>query len=371
MKIAIGLIIFICLVFPMSNGWAYELEKLSEVSGICRPMGLADINGDVAEEWVCLKHKAIKERLVGPLDTRLYVYGFDTTNKTIEFVWKSSNVAIEGGDYFDGKIYFGDLDGNGIREIILIGWRSRFDEETRGYPYEGNIYVFGWNGKKFMQELKTTKYFFAFMTRPELLAITDVFGTGKDAIITNQSEKLFLLEKEGHAFKERVLVSKGELGFIDFKVGDLDNDGKNEIICGVSLSNEHATKIYKYNGKEFEIIYRKTFVDKENRQIRIDDIRETKDGTKLVTYTYRGKDGMERFYKFIPKTKRYRGEKPEEWDNKLKEIEVKNPVFKEEPVKYPGLVLPKGEHHFADLDGDGADELINFGPKGVSIYRIK
>jgi len=369
MKIIIGLIIVICLVFPMSNGWAYELEKLSEVSGICRPMGLADINGDGAEEWLFIKRVRLDDRR-WPMDTRIYVYAFNKNTSDMEFKWKSHDIAADGGgDAFDGKIYFGDLDRNGIKEIILIGWRMNlFDEATRGYPYEGNIYVFEWNGKKFAQELKTTKYFFAFMTRPELLAITDVFGTGKDAIITNQSEKLFLLEKEGHAFKERVLVSKGELGFIDFSAGDLDNDGKNEIICGVSLSNENATKIYKYNGKEFEIIYQKTFVDKENRQIRIGDIRETKDGTKLVTYTYSGK---ERYYKFIPKKKRYRGEKPEEWDNKLKEIEVKDPVFKEEPAKYPGLSLPQGRNYFADLDGDGRDELINFGPKGVSIYRIK
>jgi len=369
MKIIIGLVLFVSFIFPTSNGWTYELEKIYEDPSIFCPIALADINGDGAEEWLFIKRERHEDKR-WPKDTRIYVYAFNKNTNDMEFKWKSHDIAADdGGDRFDGKIYFGDLDGNGIQEIILIGWRMKlFDEATRGYPYEGNIYVFGWNGKKFAQELKTTKYYFSGPPRPDMLAITDVFGTGKDAIITNQPKKLFLLEKEGHAFKERVLANTGELGLIDFSAGDLDNDGKNEIICGVSLSNENATKIYKYNGKEFEIIYQKTFVDKENRQIRIGDIRETKDGTKLVTYTYSGK---ERYYKFIPKTKRYRGEKPEEWDNKLKEIEVKDPVFKEEPAKYPGLSLPQGRNYFADLDGDGRDELINFGPKGVSIYRIK
>jgi len=360
--------VFFAVLCTGTYSHAYELEKIfDDTREICCPMGLADVNSDGAAEWICLKSEYVEHR--PKAEKRIYVYKFNTGNNKIETLWEGPDISSK--DYlegFDGKIYFGDLDGNGIQEIILIGWRFRADEETGGYPYEGNIYVFGWNGRKFAQELKTTKYYFSDLLRPDMLAITDVFCTGKDAIITNQPKKLFLLEKENHAFKERVLANTGELGLIDFSAGDVDNDGKNEIICGVSLSNENATKIYKYDGKEFEIIYQKTFVNKETKHIRIGDIRETKDGMKLITYTY---DGKERYYKFIPKKKRYRGEQPEEWDNKLKEIEIKDPVFKEEPAKYPGLALPKGKHYFADLDGDGADELINCGPKGVSIYKIK
>jgi len=366
----ISCLVFFTVMCTRLYSQAYELEKIfDDTRESCCPMGLADVNGDGTAEWICLESKYVEHR--PKAEKRIYVYKFNTVNNKFETLWEGPDISSK--DYlegFDGKIYFGDLDGNGVKEIILIGWRFRADEETRGYPYEGNIYVYGWDGEKFAQELKTTKYFFSWMTidRPEALAIADVFGTGKDAMIVSQYEKLLLLEKQKDTFKEMLLVSKERPAFIDFRAGDVDNDGKNEIICGYNLPNEHATKIYKYDGKAFEIIYQKTFVDKETKHIRIGDIRETKDGTKLVIYTY---DGKERYYKFIPKTKRYRGEKPEEWDNKLKEIEVKDPVFKEEPAKYPGLSLPQGRHYFADLDGDGSDELINCGPKGVSIYRIK
>ena len=362
-----SLVIF-CIFSRGYYAVAYELEKIFGDSNICCPMGLADVDGDKKAEWLCLMEKE-PQPYRRPWDTRIYLYKYDIKNNVMKLEWKSLDIGLDGGgDAFDGKINFGDLDGRGIKEIVVIGWRSKFGEEYRGTSYEGNICVFGWNGKEFSQQLKTTKYYFSDMTRPEEIAIADVFGTGKDAIIISQYEKLLLLEKEKNAFKERLLVSKERPAFIDFRVGDVDNDGKNEIICGYNLPNERATKIFKYDGKEFEILYQKTFVDKEKKLIRLGDIRETKDGKKVVAFTY---DGKERYFKFIPKTERYPGESAEEKDNKLKEIEVKNPIFKEEPAKYPGLALPIGEHHFADIDGDGKDELINCGPNGVSIYKIK
>jgi len=378
MKITIGLIIFICLLIPTSNGWAYDLEKFSEASGACCPMGLADLIGDKAEEWVCLRFVDSKDRWL-PLDTRIYVYKYNKNTNDMEFKWKSHDIAIEGGGRsFDGKIYFGDMNGNGIQDIILIGWRIGYDPEMRGYPYEGNIYVFEWNGKTFKQ-LAMTKEFKTYETR---LKISDVLGDGRDEIIIESNRRLYVLRKEGSDLVGDLILDRktNDLEGVYFAIHDFDGDGKNEIMFeDVDVKDgKHVLTIVKYDGTEFKPIYKKKLPKKIDKYTEIGEVRETKNGFQVVPLQYDYyrdgiiiKSGKERYFRFIPKTKRYPGEKPEEWDNKLKEIEVKDPVFKEEPAKYPGLSLPQGTHYFADLDGDGSDELINCGPKGVSIYRIK
>jgi len=305
-------------------------------------------------------------------------------NNKIEILWEGPDISSK--DYlegFDGKIYFGDLDGNGIQEIILIGWRFRADEETRGYPYKGNIYVYGWNGKTFKQIAMTEE----FETYGKRFKIADVLGNGSNELVINAKKKLYVIQLKGKELQTKPILDTN--AGVGFAVSDFDDDGNNEIIfqkIGQTREEDFVT-IVKYDSEKqiFTSIYKKKFLLKQNgyRYINIGDFyndpvgtaevvdpRETREGYSVVPLEY---DGKRHYFRFIPKTKRYPGEKPEEWDNKLKEIEVKDPVFKEkeEPAKYPDLALPQGTHHFADLDGDGADELINCGPKGVSIYPIK
>ena len=97
------------------------------------PLGLADVNSDGVAEWICLKSKPVKYRLKP--EKRIYVYKFNQANNKIEILWEGPDINLK--DYlvdFDGKVYFGDLDGNGIQEIILIGWRFGTDRQHPPVP---------------------------------------------------------------------------------------------------------------------------------------------------------------------------------------------------------------------------------------------
>jgi len=158
--------------------------------------------------------------------------------------WRFSN----GGGSAD--CFIGDYDNDGKNELITSG----------GPMYEGSkvpeIGIYKWNGLRVVKEAEWDNpeqgYTFVYMP-----AVGDIDEDGLNEIVLGSAWKVFVLDwnEETNSFDEKVIKTTGEY-FYPFAcvLKDSDMDGKNEIHVGYWSP---MITILEWNGADYEIKYEK------------------------------------------------------------------------------------------------------------------
>lgn len=171
------------------------------------------------------------------------------------------------------------------------------------------------------------------------LASGDIDLDGKDEIITGagQGEQSLvkIFESDGRLVSKFHAFKKNYLGGIDVAAGDINNDGQDEIAVS-KLTENSQTKIFNYNGKT---IYfdKKVFKELIGATVALGDIDNDKQD-ELIIGTNNGIRSKVIFYEILSYSKK----------GKLKKIEIS--PFKKEYTN--GIDVSSG-----DINGDGKEEI--------------
>ena len=143
-------------------------------------------------------------------------------------------------DSFRGgvEVAIGDVDGDGLKEIITGAGQG-------GGPH---IRIFSHNGALKNHFFAFDKYFWGGVE----LASGDLNGDGVDEIIvvpkSNHESKVKVFNIKGKLISEFFVPDAGLNNGMHVAVGDLDNDGKDEIIIGAGSGNSPYIKNFDLNG---------------------------------------------------------------------------------------------------------------------------
>jgi len=145
------------------------------------------------------------------------------------------------GDNYSGNINFaiGDLDKNGFDEIVTGA--------AKGGPH---IRIFNYQGKL------VNPGFFAFDKKSKggvTVAIGDINGDGRKEIITGAGANILpqirIFDAKGKLLNTFLVYEKGFKGGVNVATGDIDGDRKDEIITGKGPSGEPLVKVFSGQGK--------------------------------------------------------------------------------------------------------------------------
>jgi hypothetical protein len=149
-----------------------------------------------------------------------------------------------------GDCYIGDYDNDGENELIVCGgpWDHKADVPE--------LVMFKWNGYSLVKEAEWNSpnpgYTYIYMA-----GLGDIDDDGENEIVLGSAFKVYVLDwdKDTKSFEEQVIKTTGE-GFYPFAcvLKDSDNDGKNEVnlaYYGPMIS------VFKWNGVDYELIFEK------------------------------------------------------------------------------------------------------------------
>jgi len=144
--------------------------------------------------------------------------------------------------------FIGDYDNDGKNELIVSG----------GPMYEGSpvpeIGIYKWNGLKVVKEAEwdNSDYYYTFVYMP---GVGDIDDDGLNEIVLGSGWKVFVLDwnSETNSFDETVIKTTSD-GYYPFAcvLKDSDMDGKNEIHVGY---RDPMITIFEWNGANYEIKY--------------------------------------------------------------------------------------------------------------------
>lgn len=215
--------------YKTDNPWSYvyifdvrthELEGLiGPVDSRIRGVKVVDIDEDGQVEVVFGSGVALGEK---PGEGYIYIYGYDTTNRSYELEWTSPDM---NGDVQGMEVT--DVDGDGHIEMVV----------TTGYRYrEGYVFVLrhlpsgaGGVGKPDSYEIVWQSDDIG--PKPYGLDVGDIDGDGVQEIVTgNQPGYIWIFDGVTHKVEWRSeLLGTDVLGIDLF---DVDKDGQVEIIAG-------------------------------------------------------------------------------------------------------------------------------------------
>jgi len=153
---------------------------------------------------------------------------------------------------YEGPQPVGDADNDGMNEL-LIGGRDPF------------LRVIKWNGNRYYEEARITDAYFkagySLFGLPEPFgsatgfAIGDVDNDGKNEVAVAWGRHFSAFKWDGHSYKlmgRYLIVKKHEWGTtLDCIIGDVDNDGKNEVVVTGGYQNEPEVIVLQWDGSKF------------------------------------------------------------------------------------------------------------------------
>jgi hypothetical protein len=155
----------------------------------------------------------------------------------------------------NGDCYIGDYDNDGKNELIMSGGPIVSDAEV------GNIVCFEWNGIYLKKEAEwfnpdDDRYTYVYMA-----GLGDIDEDGENEIVCGSSFKVWILDwnKNTNSFDETVLMNCPH-NYYPFACvcKDSDNDGKNEIHVSFYYP---AISIFEWNGENYEIKFETVWED--------------------------------------------------------------------------------------------------------------
>ncbi|RKY14015.1 MAG: hypothetical protein DRP63_08950, partial [Planctomycetota bacterium] len=167
-----------------------------------------------------------------------------------EVVWKYDSFTALGGTQPIVHVTLGDCDNDGQIEIVC---------DTDCGDNGSELYVFGWDGSTFGPEHKrglpgTTR-------NPRNVTVGDVDNDGRNEVIASISwygRKLVVYEWNGSQFLTSYTHNLGS-DYESAEVCDTDNDGQNELLCGTSHWSDWGVRIYEWDGSTYKSVWRKQF----------------------------------------------------------------------------------------------------------------
>ena len=149
-----------------------------------------------------------------------------------------------------GDCYIGDYDNDGENELILSGGPS---QQWGEIP---ELVIFRWNGLNIVREAEWNNpaHGYTYIYMP---GVGDIDDDGENEIVVGSGWKVFVLDwnENTKKFEETVIKTTGE-GYYPFAcvLKDSDGDGKNEIHIGYSAP---MISIFEWNGANYEMKYEK------------------------------------------------------------------------------------------------------------------
>ena len=148
-----------------------------------------------------------------------------------------------------GDCYIGDYDNDGENELIVCGGSNHGENVPE-------LVLFKWNGVNLVKEAEwyspNSGYTYVYMA-----GLGDIDEDGENEIVLGSAFKVYVLDwnKDTKSFEEQVIKTTGE-DFYPFAcvLKDSDNDGKNEVnlaYYGPMIS------VFKWNGADYELIFEK------------------------------------------------------------------------------------------------------------------
>jgi len=122
-----------------------------------------------------------------------------------------------------------------------------------GISNPGKIFVYSWNGHDFERSSIDIDYKFVHTVR-----VGYIYSNGKNVIVAGVGNSFYgppfgcaieAYEKIGDEWKKTAIDNVGDLRCKDLTIGDVDNDGKNELILGTH--GEGVVKVYKWDEKNW------------------------------------------------------------------------------------------------------------------------
>jgi hypothetical protein len=247
---AIPLTIFVSVFFlAVSVSWAADGDNIFEFAyGNAETDTLSDNLIRGVASGSDLDQDDLYEIIVTDYDSGGMVHVYEVTgDNTLEWVWSSAGSNV--GNV--RQVGTGDLDNDGIGEIIFVGCDGTWSAE-----YEGGIHVYEWDGStdngygtvplSIYKPNPTNQEYF----RSEGFAVGDVDQDGVnemvvcDNTITADQDGLYILSVTGdftnpfHTWNEEgVWLRTGTYPFggspTNAQIGDMDGDGNYEAIFGV------------------------------------------------------------------------------------------------------------------------------------------
>lgn len=183
-----------------------------------------DVDGDGMEEIVVAKSKG------GDSKVRIYDFFGNLENEFFAF----------GINFYGGvNLAIGDVDGNGIDDIITGAGNG-------GGP---QVRIFNNNGRLLSQFFAYLKFFRGGVN----VAAGDIDGNGISEIITGAGKEgraqVRIFDKDGNAKEQFVAYPENFFGGINVSAGDINGDGKDEIITAPLSKGGPHIKIFNKFGK--------------------------------------------------------------------------------------------------------------------------
>ena len=188
--------------------------------------------------------------VVGTYSTgRLYVYLYDGTNYQVEW----SGVIAPNAEIVPTAI--GDVDNDGVPEIIVSVWPNG------SWPSDGKIHVVKWTGLAYA-EVFSQQVDANVGSMPA--AIKDLDGDGKNELVLVGSQiNIFRYSQASTSFEKLWSTPVGAYALwstIQVSVGDVDGDGRPEVVVPVSLNtfdpnppSSKALLVIGYNGSSYAV----------------------------------------------------------------------------------------------------------------------
>ena len=153
--------------------------------------------------------------------------------------WEEEVICTDYPDSTPKGVDIGDLNGNGIPEIVIGTWLGVMDSKAWLYEWNGGEYVEIWNKTyPWEEEMAGIDYAVA-------IGDADNDGINELCVATNQ---VHIYQWDGTYYLEEATLTKSSIGpIVWLNIGDCDSDGLNELkTCDWQVDGEEY--IYKYNG---------------------------------------------------------------------------------------------------------------------------